>query len=528
MTFQAVSRRWLLVAALVLLLIALPTQAQDNNLLTNPGFEDGFRTVSVSGADQSVAQGWEPFTAERADDAPSFQNAPPTYFPASEANDRGAIPRIRSGEDAQVYWSFFETHDAGIYQEVSDGISSGDEVRFSVYGYVLSTSFNDLNVSEEPGDVALRVGIDPTGGTDPYADSVQYSESVFFYDTYRQYSVIAEAESDSVTVFIRSTIGDPVQFTYVYLDDAVLEITPESDDGGDDDQPTEAPTDTPAPTSTPNPTETPAPTDTPAPTATDDNGEVEDPTPTREIDETDEPDETEEPTPTDEGIIPTATPIDDTDDDDETDEDTADYREEFPGEIFYTVQPGDTVQAIAREFDSSIDAIIQANDLNVNAFIRAGQRLTIPVRIITTPTPPTPTPLPTATPDSGSGGDVQPGEVYIVRPRDTLLYIARQFGTTVETLATLNGITNPNRIVVGQRIILPADSSQPPAPTVTPPPDGILPTQTPNTVTYIVQPGDTLFRIALRYGTTLSAIAERNNIANYNRIFTGQRLTIPQ
>lgn len=46
-------------------------------------------------------------------------------------------------------------------------------------------------------------------------------------------------------------------------------------------------------------------------------------------------------------------------------------------------------------------------------------------------------------------------------------------------------------------------------------------------VFYTVVRGDTLFRIALRYGTTMQAIASANGIANYNRIYYGTRLAIP-
>ncbi len=45
--------------------------------------------------------------------------------------------------------------------------------------------------------------------------------------------------------------------------------------------------------------------------------------------------------------------------------------------------------------------------------------------------------------------------------------------------------------------------------------------------THIVAPGETLFRIALRYGTTVEALATANNIADPTRIFVGQVLTIP-
>jgi len=46
-------------------------------------------------------------------------------------------------------------------------------------------------------------------------------------------------------------------------------------------------------------------------------------------------------------------------------------------------------------------------------------------------------------------------------------------------------------------------------------------------VTYVVQRGQTLFRIALRYGTNVSTLAAANGIANINRIYVGQVLNIP-
>lgn len=46
--------------------------------------------------------------------------------------------------------------------------------------------------------------------------------------------------------------------------------------------------------------------------------------------------------------------------------------------------------------------------------------------------------------------------------------------------------------------------------------------------TYVVKPGDTLYKIAARYGVTVSAIVAANNIANPNLILVGQVLIIPR
>src|SRR5690606_33980521 len=108
---------------------------------------------------------------------------------------------------------------------------------------------------------------------------------------------------------------------------------------------------------------------------------------------------------------------------------------------------------------------------------------------------------PVQPPITGQPGIVPPttGTAYVVQPGDTLRIIANRFGTTVQAIAAANGIVNPNVIYPGQVFIIPARGTVI-APTN--PTNPILPPTTGSRV-YIVQPGDNLFRIALRYGTTV-------------------------
>ncbi len=105
------------------------------------------------------------------------------------------------------------------------------------------------------------------------------------------------------------------------------------------------------------------------------------------------------------------------------------------------------------------------------------------------------------------------GFYYTVQRGDTLYSIARRYGTTVTAIAQANGILNPAYIYAGQVLFIPTG-----APASTPPPAGGY---------YVVQRGDSLYRIALRFGTTYSAIAVANNLANPNYIYPGQTLLIP-
>lgn len=115
--------------------------------------------------------------------------------------------------------------------------------------------------------------------------------------------------------------------------------------------------------------------------------------------------------------------------------------------------------------------------------------------------------------------------VYVVQRGDTLMSIARRFGVSLTAIVQANQIVNPNFIFVNQRLVIPTDDppAAPPSPgggTTSPPPSS-------SGTIHVVQRGETLSRIALRYGVTLSAVASANNITNVNFIFVGQQLTIP-
>lgn len=97
--------------------------------------------------------------------------------------------------------------------------------------------------------------------------------------------------------------------------------------------------------------------------------------------------------------------------------------------------------------------------------------------------------------------------IHIVQRGETLSGIAARYGMNMWTLARNNGIANPNRIYVGQRLVIPCRRAT-------------------GTV-HVVQYGETLTHIALRYGVSAWSIARANGITNLNFVYVGQRLTIP-
>lgn len=135
-----------------------------------------------------------------------------------------------------------------------------------------------------------------------------------------------------------------------------------------------------------------------------------------------------------------------------------------------------------------------------------------------TPEPPEETPAPTEAVPTPQPTAPPVGETtYVVQSGDTLFTIAVQFGTTVDVIAEANGITDTETIYVGQELVIPGVGA--PAPS---------PSPSPGETTYVVQPGDNLFRIALRFNLTYQQLAEYNGITDPNDIYVGQVLRIPQ
>lgn len=161
--------------------------------------------------------------------------------------------------------------------------------------------------------------------------------------------------------------------------------------------------------------------------------------------------------------------------------------------VNHVVQWGETLAIIAARYGTSWQAIATANGLANPNLIFAGQVLFVPTGVITPPPPPPPQP-----------GGTTP---YQVVWGDTLARIAGYYGTNWQTLASLNGLFNPNLIYSGQTLRAPVNASR--------------------TASYTVRWGDTLGTIGWRFNSTSGAIASRNGLFNPNLIYAGQFLWVP-
>lgn len=151
---------------------------------------------------------------------------------------------------------------------------------------------------------------------------------------------------------------------------------------------------------------------------------------------------------------------------------------------YYTVKAGDTLWKVANANNITVDALKQANNLTSNS-LSVGQLLKIPV--------------------TGPGA-VGEENTYKVQAGDSLYKIANQYNTTVDELKKLNNLTS-NTLLVNQVLRLPGGN-------VT------------SGITYTVKAGDSLYKIANQYNTTVSELRKLNNLSS-DVLSIGQILKIP-
>jgi LysM repeat protein len=117
------------------------------------------------------------------------------------------------------------------------------------------------------------------------------------------------------------------------------------------------------------------------------------------------------------------------------------YNYQVGGE--YSVESGDTLSRIARKNNTSVNELVSLNNIADPNFIKIGQKLILPQQQIQSK----PADLPTEEKENKN--------VYRVKSGDTLGKIAKQYGTSVNTLTSINNIKDPNLIIVNQELQLP-------------------------------------------------------------------------
>lgn len=147
------------------------------------------------------------------------------------------------------------------------------------------------------------------------------------------------------------------------------------------------------------------------------------------------------------------------------------------------VRAGDTLWAIAREYGTTVEAIVRENRIADPNRIFAGERLRITL------------------PARGNGE-----EIYTVRRGDTPISIAGKFGVTLSALEDRNGLERGETIYAGDKLSIPAARMS-----------GEF---------YVVRPGDTLFYISRRTGVPIRTLVGINRIKDPDLIYAGEHMKL--
>ena len=153
---------------------------------------------------------------------------------------------------------------------------------------------------------------------------------------------------------------------------------------------------------------------------------------------------------------------------------------------YYIVKSGDSLWSISKKYGISVDELKTENNLKSNT-LSIGQYLKIPT----------------------ISNNEEGIEYYVVKSGDTLWSIARNNNTTVDNIKTLNNLKN-NTLTVGQRLIIRNTTSSTPS-------SGNY---------YTVIKGDSLYKIANKYNTTVDELKSLNNLTS-NTLSIGQKLLLP-
>lgn len=184
-----------------------------------------------------------------------------------------------------------------------------------------------------------------------------------------------------------------------------------------------------------------------------------------------------------------------------------------------------------QQADTSLDPLdMTATYIVGQATVVAGVELTQTAQAIFGIPTATEAPLfATATP--GGTGTIVNGTdcIHEVTASDSNLYrISLKYGVTPQEIANASGLPNMNLIYVGQKLTIPGCGNTGVTPPATTVPDGSTGgTGGPVGSTYVVQQGDTLFKISQRFGVPVTSIANANGISNINVIVINQQLVIP-
>jgi len=196
----------------------------------------------------------------------------------------------------------------------------------------------------------------------------------------------------------------------------------------------------------------------------------------------------------------------------------------------HTVQPGETLSEIAKQYGTTVTELQALNDLPDADYVRYGQRLLIEAGDGAAPES-----LLLAAADGAAAEPESAGDylLYTAQPGDTLFLLAGKHGISLDRLMSINGFTAEEWLKVGQALLVPHALAPAPQPAYlvsalqpAPPIAEMQPGQA-RPAFHTVQAGELLAEIAAWYGVNPAALARLNGLRNGSVPEPGRALRVP-
>jgi len=187
----------------------------------------------------------------------------------------------------------------------------------------------------------------------------------------------------------------------------------------------------------------------------------------------------------------------------------------------YTVKKGDSLWAISKRYNVSLNELYAANNLNKNSVLKIGQQIQIPVEGGTAT-------VTTVAADAYQPSDYNMAtETYTVKGGDNLSKIAVKYNTSVRALKAANNKTS-DLIRVGEKLMIPVAGTSSGSSTVTAPAPvaAVEASAISADGTHIVKAGEYPATIARQYGMTASELLAINGITDPRKMQIGQKLKV--
>jgi hypothetical protein len=181
---------------------------EQENLLQNAELAEGFAPYRNDETLQTAA-GWAPWWLPARPGEPGWKDRQPTFdaFPL----DNHTVQRVASP---------YATHTAGLWQQVP--AAPGNRYELTVMAQAWSSEDETPGSQREPSDVNVQIGMDPTGGLDPSSPLIVWSNPVQPLSHWATLRLVSEAQSNVITVFLRSAPSLPKRQQAIFWYNAVL------------------------------------------------------------------------------------------------------------------------------------------------------------------------------------------------------------------------------------------------------------------------------------------------------------------